>query len=67
MHYNIDVFLKPDEFVPEGCLTDNAEELARRERHLVAFSIGSRQGIGINLATMELYISNAVIFRCYKA
>ena len=66
MHYNSQVFEDPSSFDPERWLILDAEELSRRERHLVPFSTGSRACIGFNLASMMLYIHMASIFRWFS-
>ena len=65
MHYNSQVFEDPSSFDPERWLISDTEELARRESHLVPFSTGSRACIGVNLASMMLYIHMASIFRWF--
>ena len=60
VHLDPTVFPEPYEFRPERWI--NASNL---DRYLVAFSKGSMQCLGINLAYAELYIVLAKIFRSY--
>lgn len=60
IHYDEDVFPEPKVFRPERWI-----ENPRLDKYLVAFSRGSRQCIGINLAYAELYLALASIFRRY--
>lgn len=60
IHYDPTVFPDPTAFRPERWL-----ENPRLDKYLVAFSRGSRQCIGINLAYAEIYLALAAIFRQY--
>jgi cytochrome P450 len=60
IHYDPEIFPDPETFRPERWL-----ENPRLDKYLVAFSRGSRQCIGINLAYAELYLGLATIFRRY--
>lgn len=60
MHYNPSIFPSPNAFRPERWI-----ENPRLDKYLIAFSRGSRQCIGINLAYAELYLALATIFRQY--
>lgn len=60
IHHNESIFPDSHSFVPERWL-----ENPRIEKYLVAFSKGSRQCIGINLAYAELYVTLAAVFRRY--
>ncbi|GAD94164.1 hypothetical protein AN8309.2 [Paecilomyces variotii No. 5] len=60
IHRNSDVFPEPEKFRPERWL-----ENPRLDRYLVAFSKGSRQCVGINLAYAELYMGLGGIFRSF--
>lgn len=58
VHLNPDVFANPMEFQPERFL-----EQPRLKQHLMTFSQGSRQCLGMQLATAELYLINSEIWR----
>lgn len=60
LHYDPSIFPSPTIFRPERWI-----ENPRLDRYLVAFSRGSRQCIGINLAYAELYLALSAIFRRY--
>lgn len=60
IHYNPTIYPDPTAFRPERWLED-----PRLDRYLVAFSRGSRQCVGINLAYAEIYLGLATIFRRY--
>ncbi|EEP75342.1 conserved hypothetical protein [Uncinocarpus reesii 1704] len=64
MHHNEDIFPDSHSFIPERWL-DPAQ---RRylEKYLVAFSKGSRQCVGINLARAELLLAIPKLFRQLK-
>ena len=57
LHYDESVFPDPTAFRPERWL-----ENPRLDKYLIAFSRGSRQCIGINLAYAEIYLGLATIF-----
>ncbi|KAL9122678.1 MAG: hypothetical protein Q9187_000764 [Circinaria calcarea] len=59
-HTNAEFFLNPKEFRPERWI-----ENPRLDKYLIAFSRGSRNCLGINLAYQELYTMCAGIFRKY--
>jgi cytochrome P450 len=58
-HRNSDKFPNPEKFDPERWLKSDG----RLEKYLVAFSKGTRQCLGINLATAEIYLTLATVFR----
>lgn len=58
IHQDESIFPNAASFIPERWL-DNP----RLDRYLVAFSKGSRQCLGINLAYVEMYLCLAAIFR----
>lgn len=58
IHRNESIFLDAKSFIPERWI-----ENPRLSRFLVAFSKGSRQCLGINLAYAEIYLCLAAIFR----
>ena len=60
MHNNPDIFPNPHIFSPERWLQPNASYL---RKNMVAFTKGSRQCLGMNLAYCELYLTLAAIFR----
>lgn len=59
-HTDPEVFPDPDRFVPERWLSLAAPQMAR---NLVPFSRGSRNCIGMNLATAEINFMLAALFR----
>lgn len=61
MHDNPRVFPDPRTFSPERWL--NPQERRTLERHLVPFSRGSRQCVGINLAYAEILLTLHALFR----
>lgn len=58
-HRDPNKFPNPEKFDPERWL-NNPERL---EKYLVPFSKGTRQCMGINLATAEIYLTLATVFR----
>jgi cytochrome P450 len=60
VHYDASIFPSPTSFLPERWI-----ENPRLDKYLIAFSRGSRQCIGINLAYAELYLALSIIFRRY--
>ncbi|KAJ9197384.1 hypothetical protein DTO164E3_5817 [Paecilomyces variotii] len=60
IHRDANIFPEPEKFRPERWL-----ENPRLDRYLVAFSKGSRQCVGINLAYAELYMALGGIFRTF--
>ncbi|KAK3388048.1 cytochrome P450 [Podospora didyma] len=62
MHRSAEVFPNPDLFDPNRWTLGSADEIRARERHLVAFSRGSRGCVGQNLAMCELYCTIAAVF-----
>ncbi|EER24680.1 Cytochrome P450 family protein [Coccidioides posadasii C735 delta SOWgp] len=64
MHHNEDIFPDSYNFVPERWLDPDRRKYL--ERYLVAFSKGSRQCVGINLARAELLLAISKIFRELK-
>ncbi|KAL9112185.1 MAG: hypothetical protein Q9227_003562 [Pyrenula ochraceoflavens] len=56
-HNNPDIFPEPDRFIPDRWL--GAQKL---DKYIVAWSKGTRQCVGINLAWAELYCTLAAIF-----
>ncbi|KAI4101078.1 MAG: hypothetical protein LQ339_005201 [Xanthoria mediterranea] len=59
MHFNPHLFPSPHTFSPNRWLQPNAAHL---RRFIVAFSKGSRQCLGMNLAYCELYLMLAALF-----
>lgn len=57
-----DIFSEPDEFLPDRFIENPA-----LYRHLLTFSKGTRQCIGMHLAYQELQTFTAGIFRKYEA
>ena len=60
VHMNSDIFEDPHSFHPERWLAGQ-----NLDPYLVAFSSGSRQCIGMNLAYAELYLGLAIFFKAY--
>ncbi|XPS70250.1 hypothetical protein M3J09_002489 [Ascochyta lentis] len=60
-HHNEDVFPNSDAFMPERWLGKDVAEKSIMEKSLLAFSKGSRQCVGLNLAYCELYMSTAAL------
>lgn len=54
-------FPEPEKFSPERWLPDNPKRAS--DKYLVPFSKGTRQCLGINLATAEIYLTIATVFR----
>ncbi|PYI01218.1 cytochrome P450, partial [Aspergillus sclerotiicarbonarius CBS 121057] len=63
IHHDEGIFPQSHEFIPDRWTDIN--ERRRLNKYLVAFSKGSRQCIGMNLAFAELYMAVAVVFRKY--
>jgi len=63
MHGDPEIFTNPEKFDPDRWLGDNASNIAP---YLVAFTKGTRQCAGINMAWMELYVALATTCRRYK-
>jgi cytochrome P450 len=66
MHHDANVFPSPHVFDPWRWIASDsapADKIRERERHLVAFSKGSRGCVGQNLAMCELYCTLAAVFR----
>jgi cytochrome P450 len=60
VHQDPSIFPSPLSFEPERWL-----ENPRLDKYMLAFSKGTRQCIGINLAYAELYMAFSTIFRLY--
>lgn len=58
VHLNPNVFENPNEFRPERFL-----ENPKLKRYIMTFSQGSRQCLGMQLATTELFIMHSEIWR----
>jgi cytochrome P450 len=61
IHKNSRIFPEPHEFRPDRWLQGNPRE--RLDRYLVPFSKGTRACLGMNLASAEIYITLAAVFR----
>lgn len=57
-HRDPSKFVNPEKFDPDRWLNNKA-----LEKYLVPFSKGTRQCLGINLATAEIYLTLAAVFR----
>jgi cytochrome P450 len=60
IHHDESIFPDSHEFRPERWINNR-----RLDRYLVAFSKGSRQCLGINLAYAEMYLCLSTIFRLF--
>lgn len=63
-HQNPEYFERPSDFLPERWLDEKSA--AENEKNFIAFSRGSRNCIGMNLAYAELYYGFAYIFRKFE-
>jgi len=63
MHHNEDIWPDSMRFAPERWL--DPQEAKRLDKYVVAFTKGSRQCVGINLAKAEMYLALATVFRHY--
>ena len=67
MHHNEAIFPNSHEFSPERWLDKNRKDTEKRlDRYMVAFSRGTRQCIGINLAWAEMHLMLSTMFRRYN-
>lgn len=57
-HKDPSIFPNPEKFDPDRWLDTKS-----LEKYLVAFSKGTRQCLGINLATAEIYLTLRTVFR----
>ncbi|KAK6331178.1 hypothetical protein TWF696_003245 [Orbilia brochopaga] len=64
MHQNPSVYPNPKVFEPERWIETPNDPL--REKYLVPFSKGSRSCLGLHLASAEIYLTLAVMFRRFK-
>ncbi|KAF2873642.1 putative benzoate 4-monooxygenase cytochrome P450 [Massariosphaeria phaeospora] len=62
IHFNRTIFADPHTFKPERWLTKDAAELARLDKHMVAFGKGVRQCLGLELAKQEILLVAANLF-----
>ena len=60
LHYDERIFPQSKEFRPERFI-----ENPRLERYMVSFSKGTRQCVGMNLGSAEIYLMLATLFRSY--
>ncbi|XP_064461679.1 cytochrome P450 2F3-like [Ornithodoros turicata] len=56
VHMNKEVWVNPEDFIPERFLRNNCTELADRPEQLISFSLGKRMCPGETLATMEIFL-----------
>lgn len=61
MHNDPDTYASPLEFLPERWLNDSPG--SNMNRNLVPFTRGSRACLGMHLASAELYLTIAILFR----
>ncbi|CZR63276.1 related to cytochrome P450 [Phialocephala subalpina] len=70
MHHNENIFPNSNEFSPERWLEDDgsgSKIISKRlQRYNIAFSRGTRQCVGMNLAYAELYLMLSTLFRRYE-
>jgi len=66
LHRNPSVFPDPERWSPERWLESSPEQLKEMNRWFWAFGSGARMCAGINLATIELKIVTAGIWRCFR-
>lgn len=62
IHFNDTIFRDPYTFKPSRWLEGSATEIARLEKHLVAFGKGVRQCIGLELAKQEMLLVAGNLF-----
>lgn len=63
-HRDPSKFPNPMKFDPDRWLNQSDDQ--RLEKYLVPFSKGTRQCMGINLATAEIYLALAIVFRRFN-
>ncbi|KAF2011419.1 putative cytochrome P450 [Aaosphaeria arxii CBS 175.79] len=61
-HFDPEIFPDPNTFNPDRWLIGSREELAWREKHMVAFGKGVRQCVGLELAKQEILLGIANLF-----
>ena len=61
MHDHPDIFPDPRTWKPERWL--EADNFVRLDKYLVPFSKGTRACLGMNLASAEIYLAIASVFR----
>lgn len=61
MHHNETIFPDSHEFIPERWM--DLEQRKHLEKYMVAFTKGSRQCIGMNLARSEMLVALSKVFR----
>ncbi|KAL7904990.1 benzoate 4-monooxygenase cytochrome P450 [Trichoderma velutinum] len=66
LHRDENIFPNPDHFMPERWLDRDEETLNRRLDHLIPFGYGGRVCLGKALATMEIKLLIASLYRKYK-
>ncbi|PVH77446.1 cytochrome P450 [Cadophora sp. DSE1049] len=66
MHHNEVIFPDSFAFKPERWLEARSGDAPALERYLVAFSKGSRQCVGMNLARAEINLTLATVFRRFS-
>ena len=64
-HDNPVVFPEPHRFIPERWLGEKTAA-ERKDRYLVNFSKGTRACLGQNLATAEIFLAVAAVFRRFR-
>ncbi|PNY29945.1 Trichodiene oxygenase [Tolypocladium capitatum] len=59
VHMNPTLFPNPSHFLPDRWFDEQGQRNRSLERHLLSFSKGNRQCVGMQLANCELYIATA--------
>lgn len=65
IHFNADIFKDRYEFKPERWLVEDPAELARLDKHMVAFGKGVRACLGLELAKQEILLVAGNLFWKY--
>ncbi|KAI2424142.1 hypothetical protein LOZ63_000688 [Ophidiomyces ophidiicola] len=65
IHNNTDIFPEPKRFIPERWLDHEGKRHRHLDPFIMAFSKGTRQCLGINLAYAEMYMSLAAVMRVF--
>ncbi|KAF8455962.1 cytochrome P450 [Terfezia claveryi] len=62
-NFHPEIWYEPNQFIPERWLEKDGTPRRDMDRNLCSFSKGNRMCLGSNLATAELYITLAILFR----
>ncbi|RFU27814.1 hypothetical protein B7463_g8510, partial [Scytalidium lignicola] len=63
MHHNERIFPDSFTFLPERWITEDGSQDKNLKQYNIAFSRGTRQCVGMNLAYAELYLTLSMVFR----